>query len=79
MSEQNFKLHDNLTDSGYYWFFYKINESLNHTICYFDSFSKTVTFVGGIDSIPVEQLKDLTSSWMGPIKVPTTEFSIENE
>ena len=62
-----------LSESGYYWFKYEINEFTNSTVCYFDNLSKTVTFVGSNDPTPIEHLYELTGSWFGPIKNPTLE------
>lgn len=65
--------HSEPNKGGYYWYKYRLHESTQLTVCYFDFFSKTITFIGSIDSTPIEHLnslEELTGLWFGPIKEP---------
>ena len=59
-----------LKESGFYWYVYKINEFERDTVCYFDFLSKSVTFIGSMESVPIQHLEELTGLWFGPITKP---------
>lgn len=57
-------------DSGYYWYFFSINNSINKTIVYYEKNSKLVSFTGDTQGTPLEHLNEFNGSWLGPLTPP---------